>query len=476
MYTRLHTPVKGDRNDRRSGAAYRTAEPVPAYTFPVNLDCMDYPDAGKVLHKGRYIVHEPLEFGRYQPHVSQFKHEDVKLHLLKVFGEEVEKPEALKVRYIGKTQNATRKEREEHIDKYFLELPVQLEFYNLLGTYMYKEENTTLNRFMNAGTVHTEKRSRGSVFITPTECKTAYLLQKDNGAWYLAKAYRYANDKAQRAEIYLSKEDVCRKSASVEKKRRQALTYCTAKSKAAFEAKEWEQWMKWRSIRYALRLAVAADDPEHLEGGIGSEEGGGWSSIYTYYNKESDQQDALYKQSRLTPLEKHLSVIDSAAQRSARKEVYNYNWEDYNEQDKNTALLTVRALVTFTATADGEEEIARAQELSTAEDLTREEVKEETNEEVKPKRKRKEDSKAEFLRKAHIQHSGIGTGIQGGHRAVWAPSMETAAKEFTDAHDLKEVLCSVCEQMHTVVVVYKKQITLLCGHTRPVGIWTPISK
>jgi hypothetical protein len=473
MYTRLHTPVKGDRNDRRSGAAYRTAEPVPAYTFPVNLDCMDYPDAGKVLHKGRYIVHEPLKFARCESSVYTSEREEIlRAEILREFKLKTspEKPDISdSVLYVGLPQKETK---EEHIEKYFLQLALSPpsvtdgkvrykltpcnEFCATSNT-PYKEADTTLSRFLNVGAVEI---SRNLTLLTKEHnavSKGAYMYQKSNGAWYITKAYRDADGKPQRKALYIGM-DVCRKSDSDVKRKQDALRYCIKKSRSAFKVLDWAEWMRWKSICYAL----------HLAGAKGSEEGGGWSSIYTS-SKEGAYTDAMAKQSLLFSLEKNRRIED-AAQRSARKEVYNYNWEDYNEQDKNTALLTVRALVTFTATADGEEESARAQELSTAEDLTREEVKEETNEEVKPKRKRKEDSKAEFLRKAHIQHSGIGTGIQGGHRAVWAPSMETAAKEFTDAHDLKEVLCSVCEQMHTVVVVYKKQITLLCGHTRPVGV------
>jgi len=465
----LRAPGLTDRNDRRRlSKAYRTAEPMHvAYQYSVSCFGKDY----------------------------EFLNACADLKLL-------HQPKKPTVRYVGKAGGQTRKEIEKNIDEYFASAkPYRGE--DKSEPVLYKEADTTLSRFLNAGTVETGKHKRGSFgtlhhYITPKNNTPAFLLQKGNGAWYLAKSYRKSFE-VQRKELYLGM-DVCHRGASAEKKRRQALRYCTKKSKAAFRAMSphnisfamqpqpytkdianaLEGWMEWRSIRYALRQAIAADDPLRLAGSIGSEEGGGWSSIYTSSSKEDDQIDAMSKQSLLSTLEGHYKQLD-AAHRSARNGVFNYNTDDYdyNEQDKNTALLKTNVLARFVVTDDGEDEDRETKELITVEETPREEPKDEKEEEEplkkKPKRRFKEQSSKEFQRIADMSRSNIGTRIRGNLTAVWEPLhyWVSAAKKFTVN---QEVLCTACEQMQPVLPTYTKSIVLLCGHRRPVCIWMPLNK
>ena len=378
-------------------------------------------------------------------------------------------PVNLTVRYVGKVQNGETRKEIEHIDKYFANVkPYKGE--DKSTPVSYREDDTTLSRFLNVST------------------DSAYMYQKRNGAWYLAKSYRGVNEKMQRKVLYIGK-GVCRKDDSVKKKRRQALKYCTKKSKAAFKARDWQGWMEWRSIRYALRKAVAADDPLRQEGSTGSEEGGGWSSIYTISKNEGyalllrihghlyelpqphtkdvydaielieynpyayDNSvyegnapiDAMSKQSWLYSLEKNRKELDSAY-RSARNGVFNYSGDDYDDQDKNSALLKPQALVTFSPDPEDEEyEVAQVHELGDTEELPREEPKDETEEEAlkkKPKRE-KSESRKEFLKNATI------------YRPVYLPHCRetyyekiSVKKEDKDkrsrTYEIRLAPCSVC--------------------------------
>ncbi len=114
-----------------------------------------------------------------------------------------------------------------------------------------------------------------------------------------------------------------------------------------------QEWVEWRATLYALRAA----------GAKGSDEGGGWSSIFS-----GNTNDALDKRSRLAS---EKAVED--AQRSSRKAPPDYLKDDYDNPERNTALLKTQDAVTFVDNDEKEEVIEQAQEVSTTEELLREE-------------------------------------------------------------------------------------------------------
>jgi hypothetical protein len=202
-------------------------------------------------------------------------------------------------------------------------------------------------------------------------------------------------ERAQREEAKLQ---VCLKTDDADERKQQALQYCAERGAEVFAKRllvrclnpkcrevfesgvcpncgrsqsrpMWEEWMQWRTNRYALLLAVGYRPKWNV---ISSTilptsdvtERGGWSTIFS-----GNTDDVMDKRSRLVSEE-----AADFAQRATYTVVPDHGEDSYDDQDHNTALLESQDAVTFsTDETNDENEIAEIQELHTVVELPREE-------------------------------------------------------------------------------------------------------
>jgi hypothetical protein len=237
----------------------------------------------------------------------------------------------------------------------------------------------------------------------------ASLIRKSNGAWYLVKTYKDGK-KTKRETLYIGvakdkeEREQIRKADSPDSKKRQALLYCTKQGSAAFRKRDWEKWMRWKVKRYALLVA----------GAKGSDEGGGWSSIYV----ENAGEDVFGKHSRLASAK----AVENKTPFATTKELPDYDG-NLDETDYNAKWKEVEVPV------DEQGNEGEPVGLGTALDVPREESSDEW----------------ESLGKKPKKFKGF-----------WKKEEPSDPK----------VLCPSCGTIQVCVDYDKGQFTLPCGHRR----------
>lgn len=292
---------------------------------------------------------------------------------------------------------------------------------------------------------------------------SASLQQEANGVWRLIKAYRGKDGKPKTIPLYIGVakdqqgRELIRRESSPEAKKQQALKYCTKQSVLAFRRRDWEQWLQWLTRRAALIEA----------GAKGRYDAGGWSSIFT-----GNSADVLDTRSRQAP-----EIEADRAQKSTRRTVLDYLGDDYNDQERNAALLKAQDALTFTTDETGEGEVAIAQEVSTAHDLLREEPKEETEErKASPK---KPNTKDGYLADDwNVYRAVLRKGLpwlasqrlpRNGSGKILAPLTEYTRVEerlLSTEPSAPKVLCSSCGTLQLSTDYTRGKFTLACGHER----------